>query len=75
VVGGFRIAWVVAIYVVAMSFLSMHLYHGFWSLFQSLGASHPPLNRRLKHIAHGLAIAIVAGFISIPIMVLTGVIR
>jgi len=75
VVGGFRIAWVGAIYVVAMSLLSMHLYHGFWSLFQSLGVSHPPLNRRLKYIAHGLAIAIGAGFNSIPIMVLTGVIR
>jgi succinate dehydrogenase cytochrome b subunit len=74
-VSGFRIAWVAAIYVVAMLFLSMHLYHGFWSLFQSLGVSHPRLDRRLKYIAHGLAIAIGAGFISIPVMVLTGAIR
>jgi succinate dehydrogenase / fumarate reductase, cytochrome b subunit len=72
VVGGFRIAWVTALYVIAMIFLSMHLYHGFWSLFQSLGVSHPPVNRKLKYLAHVLAIAIAAGFISIPVMVLTG---
>ena len=33
--GGFRIGWVAAIYLVAMLALSMHLYHGFWSFFQS----------------------------------------
>ncbi len=74
-VGGFRIAWVAALYVVVMIFLSMHLYHGFWSLFQSFGVSHPRVNRKLKYVAHVLAIAIGAGFISIPIMVLIGAIR
>ena len=71
-VGGFRIAWVAAVYVIAMIFLAMHLNHGFWSLFQSLGVSHPPVNRKLKYLAHVLAIAIGAGFISIPVMVFIG---
>ena len=74
-VGGFRIGWVSAIYIMAMLLLSMHLYHGFWSLFQSLGVSHPRYNRMLKYAAHVLAIAIAAGFISIPVIVLAGVIR
>lgn len=74
-VGGFRIAWVAAIYVIAMIFLAMHLYHGFWSLFQSLGVSHPPVNRKLKYLAHVLAIAIGAGFISIPVMVFIGAVH
>lgn len=73
-VGGFRIGWVAAVYIVAMIALSMHLYHGFWSLFQSLGLGHPRHNRRLKYAAHGLAILIAAGFISIPVMVLLGVV-
>lgn len=74
-VGGFRIGWVAAIYIVAMLALSMHLYHGFWSLFQSLGVSHPRRNRNLKYTAHVLAIVIAAGFISIPVVVLIGVVR
>lgn len=74
-VGGFRIGWVAAIYIVAMLALSMHLYHGFWSFFHSLGVSHPRYNRYLKYIAHALAIVIAAGFISIPVMILIGVVR
>jgi succinate dehydrogenase / fumarate reductase cytochrome b subunit len=74
-VGGFRIGWVAAIYIVAMLALSMHLYHGFWSFFQSLGVSHPRHNRNLKFAAHVLAILIAAGFISIPVMILAGVVR
>lgn len=69
-VAGFRILWVAALYIIAMVFLSMHLYHGFWSMFQSFGVSHPPVNRKLKYLAHVLAIAIGTGFISIPFMVL-----
>ena len=71
---GFRIGWVAAVYIAAMLLLSMHLYHGFWSLFQSLGVSHSRLNRNLKIAAHVLAIVIGAGFISIPVMALAGVI-
>lgn len=74
-VGGFRIPWVAVIYVIAMTFLAMHVHHGFWSLFQSLGISHPPLNRKLKFLAHALAIAIGAGFISIPVMVFIGAVH
>jgi succinate dehydrogenase / fumarate reductase cytochrome b subunit len=74
-VGGFRIGWVAARYVIAMIFLAMHLYDGFRSLFRSLGASHPQVNRKLKYVAHLLANAIGAGCISIPTMVLIGAIR
>jgi succinate dehydrogenase / fumarate reductase cytochrome b subunit len=74
-VGGFRIGWVAALYVIAMIFLARHLYDGFWSLFQSLGVSHPQVNHKLKYVAHLLANPIGAGFISIPTMVLIGAIR
>ena len=30
-----------AFYIFAMILLCMHLYHGLWSMFQSLGFSHP----------------------------------
>ena len=55
--------------------LETHLYQGFSSFFQSLGVSHPRYNWYLKYIAHVLAIVIAAGFISIPVMILIGVVR
>ncbi|MBZ0111210.1 MAG: succinate dehydrogenase cytochrome b subunit, partial [Thermoanaerobaculia bacterium] len=36
---GFSVWWVSAFYIVAQLCLGMHLYHGLWSLFQSLGIS------------------------------------
>jgi succinate dehydrogenase / fumarate reductase cytochrome b subunit len=59
-------------YMIAMLFLGLHLYHGFWSMFQSLGLTHPRWTSALKRASATLAILITAGFISIPIAVLTG---
>jgi succinate dehydrogenase / fumarate reductase cytochrome b subunit len=58
-----------------MIVLSWHLYHGLWSMCQSLGVSHPRYTPLLKRASAGLAILIAAGFISIPAAVLTGVIH
>ena len=41
VIAGFQNYWVSAFYIMAMVLLCMHLYHGLWSMFQSLGISHP----------------------------------
>jgi len=61
-------------YIVAMVLLGMHLYHGIWSMFQTLGFSHPRYTPLIKRAAAIVAILITAGFISIPIAVLTGVV-
>ncbi len=74
IIHGFRY-WPVSVsYIVAMILLTMHLYHGAWSMFQSVGASHPRYTRVLKAAAHIFAWAVAIGFISIPIAVLTGLI-
>jgi succinate dehydrogenase / fumarate reductase cytochrome b subunit len=52
----------------------MHLYHGLWSMFQSMGFSHPRFTPLIKRVAAWVAILLVAGFISIPIAVLTGLV-
>jgi succinate dehydrogenase / fumarate reductase cytochrome b subunit len=75
VVAGFRNPAVSIAYIVAMLMLSMHLYHGAWSMFQSVGISHPRYTPLLKNAAHALAILVAAGFISIPISVLAGIVR
>ena len=57
-------------YVIAVVLLSMHLYHGLWSMFQSLGFSHPRYTPLLKRGAAAVAILIAIGNCSIPIAVL-----
>ena len=53
---------VVAIaYIVANIALGVHLFHGVWSLFQSMGWSHPRFNTWRRHIAAGVATLIVVG--------------
>ena len=67
--------WPVAIaYIVALTLLCIHLYHGIYSMFQSLGASHPKYTPALQRFAKAAAILIWAGYISIPIAVLAGVV-
>lgn len=75
VVAGFSIPWVAGIYVVAQVLLALHLYHGIWSMLQSLGASHPRIVQPRRALAQGLALLVLAGNLSIPIGVQLGVVR
>ena len=72
VVSSFRVEWLVGIYVVAQIFLGLHIYHGAWSLFQSLGINHRRYNEPLRNAASALALATVAGFLAVPIGVYAG---
>ncbi len=71
-ISGFQHPAVAIFYIVAMLLLCLHLYHGLWSMFQSVGFSHPRFTPRLKRAAAIIAVAIAAGNISIPVAVLTG---
>lgn len=75
VVTGFQQPIVSAFYIFAMALLCMHLYHGLWSMFQSLGASHPRYAPALRTVAKIGALFIFLGNISIPISVLAGVVH
>ncbi|MEY4371790.1 MAG: succinate dehydrogenase cytochrome b subunit [Actinomycetota bacterium] len=68
--------WPVAIfYIVANVALGVHLFHGVWSLFQSMGWSHPRFNKWRRHIAGGFAALIVIGNVSFPIAVLANIVE
>ncbi len=41
VITGFQNPAIAGFYILAMILLCLHLYHGLWSMFQSLGISHP----------------------------------
>ncbi len=75
VVNGFRVQWVSALYIVAQILLGMHLFHGVWSLLQTLGLNHPRYNERARGIAKLIAMVIVIGNISIPVAVVAGLIK
>ncbi|HUJ22420.1 MAG TPA: succinate dehydrogenase cytochrome b subunit [Bryobacteraceae bacterium] len=73
-VHSFRRVPVSAFYIIGMVLLGMHLYHGLWSIFQTAGFSHPRYTPAIKRVAAWVAILMAAGFISIPIAVLTGLV-
>jgi succinate dehydrogenase / fumarate reductase, cytochrome b subunit len=75
VVSGFQVWWVSLSYIVAISLLGMHLRHGLWSLFQTLGFLQAQHLATLKKAAFVIAWLIVLGYISIPISVLLGLVK
>ena len=68
------IPWLAAIYIVAQLALAVHLYHGAWSLFQSLGANNPTLNPLRRGFAVAFAALVCGVNISFPIAVQLGIV-
>ena len=75
VVLSFRDPLLSLFYVFAMALLSMHLSHGFKSLFQSLGINHEKLNPKLARLSSVIALLIFIGYSAIPLAVLFGLIK
>lgn len=75
VVAGFQVWWVSVWYIFSVSLLGLHLRHGIWSMFQSVGLNHPRHTPVLKSAAAVIAVVIVLGYISIPISVLLGFVK
>jgi succinate dehydrogenase / fumarate reductase cytochrome b subunit len=68
--------WPVGIlYIVANLALGVHLFHGAWSLFQSLGWNNPKFNAWRRHFAGLFATLIVIGNVSFPVMIMAGVVK
>ena len=61
--------WVVLGYTVALSLLSLHLGHGFWSSFQSLGIYGKTFTRVTYSISYLLGLIISLGFLVIPLYI------
>ncbi len=69
VIESFQNPLFVAWYAFAMIFLGLHLKHGIWSIFQSLGVNGPRMTKPLYAGGVVLAILIAGGFALIPILV------
>ncbi|HXQ28089.1 MAG TPA: succinate dehydrogenase cytochrome b subunit [Gemmatimonadales bacterium] len=75
VLASFRVWPVAALYALAMVVLGLHIYHGLWSAFQTLGLNRAPSEGWRRSVAAVIAVAIAGGYLAIPVAVLTGVLR
>lgn len=71
-VTGFQVWWVSAFYIIANLALGMHLWHGLWSMFNSLGLNHARFNPWKRAFATTFAVIVTAANVSFPIAVLAG---
>jgi succinate dehydrogenase / fumarate reductase cytochrome b subunit len=68
-------SWPVAIvYIVANIALGIHIFHGAWAMFNSLGINNPKYNIWKRYFAAGFAAVIVVGYVSMPLLIVTGVV-
>jgi len=60
---------VAAVYIVGNIALAFHLYHGAWSIFQSMGINNPRINKMRRSFATVFAGIILVGNLSFPILI------
>lgn len=65
----FSSAFYVCLYMAAMGVVAIHVRHGFWSLFQTLGANHPKYMPSIQYAGIGFAILLGFGFGLIPLYI------
>ncbi|WP_246080287.1 succinate dehydrogenase cytochrome b subunit [Nonomuraea mesophila] len=67
--------WVTLIYIVAVAMVGLHLRHGVWSAFQTLGWANRTRTRTLRLGAGLLSAALVVGFLAPPLAITFGVVK
>ena len=63
---------VAIVYILAMLALGIHIFHGAWSMFQSLGLNNPRWNIWRRYFAIGFAVVVTVGNVSMPLLITTG---
>jgi succinate dehydrogenase / fumarate reductase cytochrome b subunit len=59
----------VLIYILAMVIVAIHVSHGFWSTFQTVGANHPKTMPLIHTIGIAFAVVVGIGFGFLPIYI------
>jgi succinate dehydrogenase / fumarate reductase cytochrome b subunit len=75
VVTGFQNPLISGFYIVAMLALALHLYHGVYSMTQSVGLNHPQINSYRRGFAALFTTVVVVANISFPLAVLAGIVK
>ena len=72
VISGFQSPINVAVYLLALCALGLHLYHGTWSMMQTLGFLNRRYDRAVRTLALLVALVVAVGFAVVPIAVIAG---
>lgn len=75
VVNGFQSVPNVFIYLVAVTALGLHLYHGVWSMCQTLGLNNKNASPTIRLVALALGVLIPLGFAAVPLSILFGIVE
>lgn len=67
--------WVTLIYIAAVIMVGLHLRHGIWSVFQTVGWANRTRYKALKATAALVSAVLVLGFLAPPLAVTFGVIK
>ncbi len=67
--------WAAPVYIVAVAALGTHLYHGVWSAMQTLGINTRRTEKLFRGIAVLSGVGLFAGFATVPIVVLLGILK
>jgi succinate dehydrogenase / fumarate reductase, cytochrome b subunit len=70
---GFQNPLNVVLYLIGVTALAFHLYHGTWSLCQTLGIVNRNSTPSIRALAWALAILVPVGFAVVPISVMLGI--
>ncbi len=63
------------IYLIAQGALALHVWHGAWSLFQSVGINNPRFNHWRRNFATVLASVVAIGYLTVPVGIMLGIIH
>ena len=63
------------LYVAAQGALALHIWHGAWSLFQSIGVNNPRFNHWRVNFATAFASIIAVGYLTVPFSIMFGIIH
>jgi len=72
---GFRDPLASGFYIVAVGLLGLHLNHGFQSMFQTLGLNSHKVGLLIKRTGQAVSWFVFLGYASIPVAVLTGIVK
>jgi len=75
VISTFSFAPTAIFYIIAVAFLGLHLYHGGWSMMQTLGWLAPRYDKIVRLAAAGLGLVIFLGFSIVPLAVLFRIVQ
>ncbi len=68
-VNTFGNGWFSLVYIAAVILVGIHIRHGFWSLFQSLGLNHEKYMPLIRTVGILFAVAIAVGFAFVPVYI------